>query len=339
MKKLYQNLLISTTENGVRTHESLLEAYTDFNDILVANKVQKPVCIMSDGHSSRFDPDVLRFMENNENFIFIGPPDTTGVTQTLDQINQDLHTCYRGNKDLIYDLDGTINRDGFMKILSESWPKWAPTKSIIDAAKHVGISAIGLDVDWMDSAKFENARLLLEGPAPAPLDVITPPVGVRKYSNKWYKAMYEESERLRLSASEEQIQIEKVPGLLEVKKARPISKKVVKITQVHGSLKGQQILEKVSELESQAEEKKKVKEAAQEKRKVETEMFFRCKSACVCNESPCCASRLKQCPSCSDVLKSVCSKLKCRKQDGSKPTMINVKQKARKRNSVLADES
>ena len=110
-----------------------------------------------------------------------------------------------------------------MKILSESWPKWAPPKSIIDAAKHVGISAIGLDVDWMDSAKFESARLLLKTQAPAPSDVITPPVGVRKYSNKWYKAMYEESEILRLSASEEQIQIEKVPGLLEVKKARPIS--------------------------------------------------------------------------------------------------------------------
>ena len=95
--KKIDNLLVSTADNGVQTHESLFDGYTGFIDVLALKKVQKPAFSKSDDHNSQFDPNVLRLMENNLNFIFIGTPDTTGVTQTLDQINQDLHACYRGH--------------------------------------------------------------------------------------------------------------------------------------------------------------------------------------------------------------------------------------------------
>ena len=49
-----------------------------------------------------------------------------------------------------------------MKILAEVWGEWAPPKAIINAAKRVGISEDGLDVDWMQIEKFESVRLLTE---------------------------------------------------------------------------------------------------------------------------------------------------------------------------------
>ena len=44
------NLLISTTENGMQTHSSLLDVYTFFNEYLVKKKIPKPVVLLSDGH-------------------------------------------------------------------------------------------------------------------------------------------------------------------------------------------------------------------------------------------------------------------------------------------------
>ena len=102
-----------------------------------------------------------------------------------------------------------------------------------------------------------------------------------------------------MANSEEQIKPDNIPGLLEVKKSRPISKIVVKLTQVNSLMRGQQILDKVrTEISSFREREK--EEAAIEQKKMETEMFFRSKSGYVCTESPCCASRLRlqQCSSC-----------------------------------------
>ena len=37
-------LLISTTEHGVQDHNSLLDAYTYFDEIITTKAVEKPVC-------------------------------------------------------------------------------------------------------------------------------------------------------------------------------------------------------------------------------------------------------------------------------------------------------
>ena len=73
----------------------------------------------------------------------------------------------------------------------------------------------------------------------------------------------------------------------------------------------------------EAEKKEKKRKASKEKKKIDFENFMRCKSSCVCEQFPCYAAGLKQCPSCNDVLKSVCSKVKCRNKDGSKPVMLS----------------
>ena len=65
-----ENLLNSTTENGVLDNKSLL--------------VQCPVVIFSDGHSSCFDCNDLQYLHENEMRLFISSPNTTRVTQMID---------------------------------------------------------------------------------------------------------------------------------------------------------------------------------------------------------------------------------------------------------------
>jgi len=53
------------------------------------------VVFLSDGHSSQFDYDVLSFLQSKNILLFLTPPNTTGVTQLLDQLNKNLHHKYR----------------------------------------------------------------------------------------------------------------------------------------------------------------------------------------------------------------------------------------------------
>ena len=87
------NFFISTTENGV--HKSLLSTYKFLNRILEKKERKKPVVLLSDGHSSRLDFDVLTYLREQQIYLFISPPDTAGGTQLLDQINHALHDNYR----------------------------------------------------------------------------------------------------------------------------------------------------------------------------------------------------------------------------------------------------
>ena len=155
-------LLISTTESGVQGHKSPLEAYTYFNKCITEKGITKPVVVLSDGHSSRFNADVMEFLRDQDIYLFIGPPDTTGVTQLLDQINQSLHSQYRSHKKDLFAENGTINREGFVQILGKMWRKWAQPDAIVNASKRFGISVDGLDVDWMQGDEFARAELCIE---------------------------------------------------------------------------------------------------------------------------------------------------------------------------------
>ena len=53
------DIFISVTENGVQNHESLLAAYKHLETILQERGMQKPLSLLTDGHSSRFDFSVL----------------------------------------------------------------------------------------------------------------------------------------------------------------------------------------------------------------------------------------------------------------------------------------
>ena len=127
--------------------------------------------------------------------MFIGSPDTTGVTQLLDQINQSLHSQYRSQKKDLFTEDGTINREGFMQILGNMWRNWAQTSTIINAVKRVGISVDKLDVGWMQADKFAHAESCTEKEENASRQniVISSPFSVRKKTTEYYKYKFEQA--------------------------------------------------------------------------------------------------------------------------------------------------
>ncbi|XP_065662835.1 beta-hexosaminidase subunit alpha isoform X2 [Hydra vulgaris] len=95
------------------------------------NNIKQPVVVLSDGHSSRFDSDVLTFLRSKNIRLFITPPDKTGVTQLVDQINQKLHTEYRSAKCTLFSGYDNQQRNG------------------------------GLSVKWMQEDKFLRAELCI----------------------------------------------------------------------------------------------------------------------------------------------------------------------------------
>ena len=118
------NLLVSVNNCGVSGHETLLGAYKELDCVLTQEDIPRPVIIIADGHSSRFDEKVLSFLQAALLLIFILHPDTSGGTQVHNQMNAKLHSLYDEKKALLYSSISTLNRECFMNILSEAWPEF-----------------------------------------------------------------------------------------------------------------------------------------------------------------------------------------------------------------------
>lgn len=239
-----------------------------------------------------------------------------------------------------------------MTILGAIWDKWASENTIINAAKRVGISKDGLNVNDMQQDKFQQAADLIaqnqeqgssENPGPgtpkkvctrssthASLTAATPrsisklAKGKHRYgSADYWKSMYEQSQAIIHESYEKSLKLEDIPGLLTVNrvKSKELNKnKNTRVTNVHGSMEGQDVLKLVESIENEKKEKQNHKEKKTQQKNKEKELFYRCKIKCVCN-GICAAKGLKECPVCHEIKKSVCSKASCR-VDGMKPMMI-----------------
>ena len=322
-----QHLLVTTSETGVSDHKTLLAAYKEFDQYLTEKNIVRPVILLSDGHSSRFDYEVLSFLQSKNIRLFLTPPDTTGVTQLLDQVNKNLHHEYRETKDNLFTSVQTVNKEAFMIILGHIWSKWASEESIVKAAKRVGITVTGLDVGHMQQDKFDRAAEVLE--ADPPLATSTPNTALaiespakRKNSAAYWKGKFDASQRLVRELSEKSLQLEEIPGLLSVQKIKPkLSKKTTRVTQVHGSMTGKNVLQIVQSIKDKKDRELHERDAKVKQKDQEKEDFFRCKKECVCGNVICAAIKLKECPSCHNIMRSTCSKSGC-KVEGCKPTMI-----------------
>ena len=50
--------------------------------------------------------------------------------------------------------------------------------------------------------------------------------------------------------------------------------------------------------------------------------FYCCKTNRVCGEAPYAAKGVKMCSKCHNILRSICSKVTCRDENGKKPNMV-----------------
>ena len=286
------NMLVTVNKSGVSDHNTLLDAYKLVDSVLTEKEVPRPVIVVADGHGSRFDETVLSFLQESLTFLFILHPDALGGTQLQDQMNGRLHSLYDQNKEELYTTISTLNRQCFMNILSESWADFAAPELLCNAGRRVGLSNVGLNINWMNQEMFAQAEALRLPSTPPHKKTttvqISSPIGPRRYSLEWYKHKLSESMKVISDLTNTSISIEDVDGILPLKKIQP------------------------------AKEDKKQTEAG---RKVELRAaFLKCTVTCSCS-SKCVVSGLKQCPNCLDVLKSQCSKSACM-VDGQKPIMI-----------------
>ena len=223
-----------------------------------------------------------------------------------------------------------------MEILGEIWTSWTTPETITKADKLVGVSKDGLDIAWLNQEKMDKAEILIaeESIAKTPskskgsIESDTPE-GMRRGSNEYFKFKLQKSEErkeeLRKQLSiEREMDLNEIPGFLESKKIRPKKKKSKKITQVHGSLSGCDILKKLEELERNKEEKIRQQDEKAQALVDLRKKFEKCKDVCVCTGAECSMKQYKQCPGCLSVQKSTCSKRACRNEDGSKQTMIRI---------------
>ena len=322
-----KNLFISVNEKGCTTGETLLAAYKELTTIIAEKKKGQTETetdiVIADGHKSRFNSNVMEHCEVNFLDQFILPPDTSGVTQKHDQINQLLHAKYESKKSEMYSEYSDLNKECFMNIMAELWNEWARPESIQKAAKRVGVSKDGLSIKWMDQDKFEQAEAILSPPTPTktlgPEFEVNSPEGVRRHSAAYWRSLYlQRTEQVPAKET-----YENVPGLLPYKKVKPNETVRRKITDVHGSLKASEVRELVRKKEEE-EQQKEERKAEKGKMKEETkDKFERCEQKCVCKGSVCEAISLRKCTVCNNIQKSQCNKKAC-KVDGEAPVMIYV---------------
>lgn len=266
------NLLISTTKNGCQDHTSLLACYKLFDKYLDKHGIQRPVVLTSDGHSSRFDFEILQFCSEKKIRLFISPPDTTGVTQLLDQCNKNIHLEYKVANANLFTSVMTVNREAFMLSLGNMWDRWATPTTIKKAAKKVGISAEGLNVNEMQQEKFVQAANLIDVDSPSTSSIdrstsssantsltMSPasPKHLRKGSALYWKTKFDMVQNLVRECNEKSLKLEEIPGLLTVKKVKPkqLTKSSLRVTQVHGSMEGKDVINMVRSIKEQKEKK------------------------------------------------------------------------------------
>ena len=79
-----------------------------------------------------------------------------------------------------------------------------------------------------------------------------------------------------------------------------------------------------------------VNQSKQKERDERVECYLRCKLSCNCDDDVCMGSGLKQCQQCKEIMKSQCTKKKC-KEGGIIPVMIpvyyDVNKKSRRKNT------
>ena len=97
----------------------------------------------------------------------VSPPDTTGVTQLLDQLNKNIHHEYRKEKDEMFTEGNSLNKEAFMLILANIWDKWATKPTLLKAAKRVGVTNEALSIEYMQQDKFDRADNCIETPEAA----------------------------------------------------------------------------------------------------------------------------------------------------------------------------
>ena len=147
------NLLMSVNDSECTDHTTLHTAYQEPEKVINEKGLEKPIAIIVDGHNLMLK--IMQFCEDANMDQFLLPPDTSGITQLHNQVNNKLQKQYEEKKDKIYSECCDINKEGFMTILGEIWEEWVTPDQLIKAGERVGLSADSINVNWMDKKNLK----------------------------------------------------------------------------------------------------------------------------------------------------------------------------------------
>ena len=125
---------------------------------------------------------------------------------------------------------------------------------------------------------------------------------MRKGTSTYWKRKYASLQEKFTEISETPISPEEIKELTTIDKIKIKKNKSFRITQVSGSMRGEDILNKRIELQEEETQKSQEKALRVEKKVQQTEMFLKCKDGCNCTSDECQAAGLKQCPKCKTVM-------------------------------------
>ena len=242
-----KGLMVSTTDSGYQDGRTCLESHKNFAKELKKNpNVKFPVCVLTDGHSSRFDPDVMFYCRKEQLNQYVSLADATELLQQLDQVFANLHRCYSVRAEELFEGD-YISKEAFMNVLADIWDEWTSEELLVKAAKRVGFTSAGIDINNMQTEKFTREEAVTstqETPKKLPIPELSDlsPVNChRGGKDYWMKKFMNLEERYKQQYNTI-VSPEDVPGLLTIKKRkRPMSTKPIRVTQVHGSMEGKNI--------------------------------------------------------------------------------------------------
>ena len=140
--------------------------------------------------------------------------------------------------------------------------------------------------------------------------------------------MYEKQLQIFQQQSELPFSFEEI-GTLDVERLQRRKRKIRRVTQGHGSMEGQQILERMEELEEEEENARCMKEQKKQKNAENIDNSNQCAKRCKCKRFVCLARGFRQCTQCKDVFKkpSKCSKKRCKREGIVMETASNEKKK------------
>ena len=144
----------------------------------------------------------------------------------------------------------------------------------------------------MQTEKFAQSASLISSreqtpPPSKPSYEAKSPVGVRVGSSTYWKREYEEQLEITAKLAETPVSPEEI-GILNIEKIQKPKRKIFRITQVHGSMEGKKILERIEQLQQVEEERNVSKEEKRWEKVRQQEAFIRCKEHCVCLQTVWC---------------------------------------------------
>ena len=122
----------------------------------------RPLLLLLDGHSSHFEPKVLRLAAENGVIIFCLPPNTTHLTQPLDKGCFSPLKVYWKEECQVYlskNPGKVVTRYQFSEIFAKAWAKGMTMKNIIGGFKTTGVFPMNREAIMPKSSPVKEGNM------------------------------------------------------------------------------------------------------------------------------------------------------------------------------------